>query len=203
MPRVIGLTGGIASGKSKVAAILQQLGAPVVDADVLARQVVEPGSPALAEIAARFGPDILDSSGGLDRKKLGALVFADDQARRDLERIIHPRIAKAGRDAIARHAAQGAQIVIYEAALLVENQAHAWLDGLIVVSVPPALQLERLMARDHLDRASAEARLAAQLPLADKVAVADHVIDNSGTLEQTRAQVSELWERLRKGISTP
>lgn len=198
MARVIGLTGGIASGKSTVAAMLRDEGAHIVDADVLARDVVAPGTPALAEIAERFGPGVLHGDGSLDRKQLGAMVFADPEARRALERITHPRIAAAGQEAIAHLAARGVDPVIYEAALIVEKQLHAWMNGLIVVAVPPAVQLERLTARDGLDQDAARARLAAQLPLADKVAVADHVIDNSGTLEATRAQVQALWQRLGK-----
>jgi dephospho-CoA kinase len=196
MARVIGLTGGIASGKSTVARMLRDLGAHIVDADQLARQVVEPGTPALAEIVARFGPALLQPDGTLDRKQLGALVFADPGARRELERITHPRIARAGQEAIARLAARGVDPVLYEAALIVENRLHTWMNGLIVVAVPPDVQLARLMARDHLDEDAARARLAAQLPLADKIAVADHVIDNGGTLEETRAQVRDLWGRL-------
>lgn len=176
--------------------MLRDLGAPVVDADELARRVVEPGSPALAEIAERFGAGVLDDSGALDRKRLGDIVFADPEARAALERITHPRIAAAGREEIARHAAGGARVVIYDAALIVEKKLHAALGGLIVVSVPRAVQIERLMARDNIGREDAERRIDAQLPLADKVAVADYVIDNAGSVHDTRAQVRELWERL-------
>ena len=195
--RVIGLTGGIASGKSTVAAMLRELGAPVVDADELARRVVEPGSAGLAAIVERFGPEVLDAAGALDRKQLGARVFADPEARAALNAITHPRIAELSQREIARHAAAGAPVVIYEAALIVENELHRGLDGLIVVSVPAEVQLERLMARDGLGEDEARARLAAQLPLADKVAVADQVIDNAGTVEETRAQVARVWEAIR------
>jgi dephospho-CoA kinase len=195
---VIGLTGGIASGKSAVAQLLRDRGAAVVDADALARQVVEPGQPALAELAARFGSAILDESGHLDRKKLGALVFADATARADLNRITHPRIAAAGQAEIARLTDAGAPVVFYEAALLVENRAHEWLDGLIVVSSPRETQLPRLMKRDGIDLAAAEARLAAQLPLAEKLAVATWVVDNSGDLAQLQAEVDRLWQRVEE-----
>jgi dephospho-CoA kinase len=194
--RVIGLTGGIACGKSTVADLLRELGAPVVDADELARRVVEPGSPALAEIVARFGKDVLDPGGALDRKKLGAVVFADAEARQALERITHPRIAAAAQDELARLVAQGHDTVIYEAALIVEKKLYTWMDGLIVVALPPELQLARLMERDGIDGEAAASRVAAQLPLADKIAVADHVIDNAGTPDQTRAQVRALWQRI-------
>lgn len=195
--RVIGLTGGIASGKSTVAAMLRDAGAPVVDADKLARQVVEPGSPALAEIAAQFGPEVLDAGGRLDRQKMAALVFGDEEARRTLNSITHPRIAAASQEALARLAAAGHEVAIYEAALLVENRLERGLDGLIVVAVPEAVQSRRLAARDGLDPAAVEARLASQLPLADKVAVADWVVDNSGSVEHTRAQVEQIWREIR------
>jgi dephospho-CoA kinase len=195
--RIIGLTGGIASGKSLVAATLRELGAPVVDADLLARQVVEPGQPALAELAARFGPDVIAADGTLDRKRVGEIVFADPAARADLNRITHPRIAAAGQAEILRHTEAGAKVIIYEAALIVENGMHRALGGLIVVAVPREVQLARLMKRDGIDATAAEQRLAAQLPLGDKVAVATHVIDNAGTPAETRAQVERLWRQLQ------
>src|SRR5690606_32417655 len=131
---------------------------------------------ALAEIQARFGPAVLHEDGTLDRKELGAIVFADEDARRALERITHPRIGAATQQEIARLAAAGVDPVIYDAALIVENRLHTWMQGLIVVSVPPEVQVARLMTRDGIDEAAARARVAAQLPLADKVAVATHVI---------------------------
>ena len=199
MTRIIGLTGGIASGKSTVSAMLRALGAHVIDADQVARDVVAPGTPALAEIAAHFGPEVLLADGTLDRKKLGARVFADADARRALERITHPRIAAATQQEIARLRAAGVDPVIYDAALIVENRLYTWMQGLIVVSVPPAVQVARLMIRDDIDEAAAGARIAAQLPLADKVAVATHVIDNSGAPGETEAQVRALWARLQQG----
>lgn len=195
--RVIGLTGGIASGKSTVAAMLRELGAPLVDADELARRVVEPGTPGLAAVVEHFGAGVLDPDGQLDRKQLGARVFADPEARAALNAITHPRIAELSQREIARLAADGAPVVIYEAALIVENQLHRGLDRLIVVAVPEAVQLARLMQRDGVSEAEALARVRAQLPLADKVAVADHVIDNAGSLEETRAQVARVWEAIR------
>lgn len=201
MARIIGLTGGIASGKSTVSAMLRELGAHVIDADQVARDVVAPGTPALAEIQARFGSAVLQADGALDRKKLGAIVFADPDARRALERITHPRIAAATQQEIARLAAAGVDPVIYDAALIVENRLYTWMQGLIVVSVPPEVQVARLMIRDDIDEAAAQARLAAQLPLAEKVAVATDVIDNSGTRADTEAQVRALWARLQAGAS--
>jgi dephospho-CoA kinase len=205
--RVIGLTGGIASGKSAVSAILRARGAAVVDADQLARQVVLPGQPALAEIAARFGMDVLLPSGELDRKKLGALVFNDPQARADLGRITHPRIAEASQRAIAAHAAGGTGLVVYEAPLLVENGLHRGLDAVVVVAVSPAVQRARLMARDHLAAEEAEARIAAQLPLAAKLQVATWVIDNNGdraALERDSERViAEIEARFGPLAATP
>jgi dephospho-CoA kinase len=195
--RVIGLTGGIASGKSAVSALLRARGAAVVDADEIARQVVAPGQPALAELVARFGAEMLLPSGVLDRKKLGALVFADPQARADLGRITHPRIAEASQRALAAHAASGAGVVVYEAPLLVENGLHHGLDAVVVVAVSPEVQRARLIARDQLSVAQAEARIAAQLPLAAKVQVATWIIDNDGdraALERESARVFDQIE---------
>jgi dephospho-CoA kinase len=177
---VIGLTGGIASGKSTVARMLAERGAAIVDADQLARQVVEPGQPALAELVARFGPSIITPDGQLDRKRLGAIAFADPAARADLNRITHPRIVAASAAAIAAWADAGAGIVFYEAALLVENRAHLGLAGLVVVAATPEAQLARLVARDALTDDEARSRIAAQAPLAEKRAAATWVIENDG-----------------------
>jgi len=175
---VIGLTGGIASGKSTVARMLAERGAAIVDADLLARQVVEPGQPALAELVARFGTAILTPDGVLDRKRLGAIAFSDPVARADLNRITHPRIAAASAAAIATWADAGAGVVFYEAALLVENRTHLGMAGLIVVAASEAVQLQRLTSRDGIDEAAARARIASQAPLADKLAAATWVIQN-------------------------
>lgn len=189
---VIGLTGGIASGKSAVAARLRQRGAAVIDADELARLVVAPGQPALAEIAARFGAEMIDGDGSLDRKRLGAVVFADPAARKDLERITHPRIAAAGQAEIARHAAAGARVVFYEAPLIVENGLYRAMAALIVVAVPPEVQLARLMGRDGSSEEAARARIAAQLPLAKKLEVATWVIENSGDVAALDGEVDRV-----------
>ncbi len=180
MTHVIGLTGGIASGKSTVARLLAERGAAIVDADLIARQVVEPGQPALGELIARFGPAILTSNGTLDRKRLGAIAFSDPGARADLNHITHPRITAASASAIATYADAGAGVVFYEAALLVENGSHRTLPALIVVSASPEVQVARVMARDGLSKEEAEKRLASQLPLADKRAAATWVIENDG-----------------------
>src|SRR5262245_15476727 len=178
---VIGLTGGIASGKSAVARLLLGKGAAVVDADQIARDVVAPGQPALAELVARFGAAILTSDGQLDRKRLAAIAFADEQARRDLNRITHPRIAAASAQAIAAWADAGANVVFYEAALLIENRVHTGLTATIVVSAPVDVQQQRLIARDSFSAEDAAARIAAQLPLEEKIKVATWVVENHGS----------------------
>ena len=191
--RVIGLTGGIASGKSTAAKILVELGARVVDADQIARDVVAPGQPALAELVARFGSDYLLPDGTLDRKRLGARVFADVDERRKLNAITHPRIAAETQARLAALRDAGEPLAVYEAALLVENGAQAGLDGLIVVACSEPTQRARLMARDGLSAEEADARMAAQWPLAQKVAVADWVIDSNGTLAETREATGRVW----------
>lgn len=198
MPAVLGLTGGIASGKSTVAEIFAELGAAVIDADELARDVVEPGEPALDEIRQRFGDEVLTPEGELDRAAMGAIAFRDPEARRALNAIVHPRVAEASREAIAARAREGAPLVLYEAALLVENAVHRGLDGLIVVACGEEGQIERARRRDGLDEEEVRRRIAAQLPLEDKIAAADYVIDNAGSLEDTRRQVREIWERVRE-----
>jgi dephospho-CoA kinase len=189
---VIGLTGGIASGKSTVARLLEERGAAIVDADLIARKIVEPGQPAFAELVARFGPAILTAEGQLDRKRLGALAFADPAARADLGRITHPRIAAASQQAIAEWADAGARVVFYEAALLVENRAHAALAGLVVVSSPPEVQQARLVARDGLSVDEARSRIAAQAPLEAKLAAATWVIENTGDLPALQREVERV-----------
>lgn len=193
---VAGLTGGIASGKSTVARMFGELGAMVVSADEIAREVVRPGMPALRDIRAAFGDDVLSSDGTLDRRRLGAVVFGDEAKRRLLERITHPRIREVMRQRIDEAAAGGSP-VIAEIPLLFESEASlALVDVVIVVYVSRDVQLARLMARDGLSQADATARIAAQLPLEDKVMRADYVIDNEGDPERTRAQVARIWQEL-------
>ncbi|MBI3185800.1 MAG: dephospho-CoA kinase [Myxococcales bacterium] len=194
-PRLIGLTGGIASGKSTVSAMLRSLGAEVIDADQLARDVVEPGKPALEEIARRF-PGTVDESGRLDRKKLGERVFADERERAALNAIVHPRIHEAVAERIRQLSARGVGLVIYDAPLLIENRIHEWMDGVILVVAEREQQLERVMRRDGLSREQAEARLSSQLPLDEKRRVATWVVDNSRSLDHTRAQVEQIWRQL-------
>ncbi|SRR5579883_2057075 len=197
--RVIGLTGGIASGKSTVAQAFRDLGAVVIDADQVARDVVAPGQPALADIVRTFGAEVLLPDGALDRRKLAARVFADPEARRALNAITHPRIAAETARRIAEARASGAPLVVYEASLLVENGIHRGFDALVVVGLPPEEQVRRAVARDGFTEDEAQSRLAAQLPLADKLAVADYAIDNAGSPEATRRQVEAVWRDLLAG----
>ena len=193
--KLYGLTGGIASGKSTVARQLRALGAVVIDADQLAREVVRPGRPAHAEILAAW-PQVAAADGTIDRKKLGELVFADASQRTRLEAMTHPRIAEESARLASAAAAAGAPLAFYEAALLVETGSYREMDGLVVVTLPREEQLRRLQTRDGISPVAARARLAAQLPLESKAAVADHVVDNSGTEAQTQAAVAALYDRL-------
>ena len=198
---VIGLTGGIACGKSAVAALLAARGVAVVDADVGAREVVAPGSDGLAAVVAAFGEGVLAADGTLDRKALGEKVFGDEEARQRLNQILHPRIGQWSAERFMALAAEGHALVVYEAALLVENGVHKSLGGLIVVTARPEVQRARLMARDGIDAAAAQARMDAQWPLEKKVAVATEVIDNSGDRAALEAQVAALHERLTAGCN--
>jgi dephospho-CoA kinase len=196
--RVFGLTGNIGTGKSTVAQLLAEHGLPVIDADQVARDVVAPGTPGLAEVAARF-PGVVSPAGELDRKMLGERVFADAQERAALNAILHPRIGAEVRARLDRLAARGADLAIYEAALIVENGLHHGLDGLIVVTAPVEEQFRRLRLRDGMTDTEARSRIAAQLPAHEKVKVADFVIENTGAPELLRAQVARVVDALRGG----
>ncbi|RNC66624.1 MAG: dephospho-CoA kinase [Desulfuromonadales bacterium] len=194
--RIIGLTGGIASGKSTVARILEQLGASVVDADQLAREAVRPGMPALDAIVADFGPDVLLTDGSLDRKALGRIIFADPQARRRLEAITHPAIARLADERLDELRRAGKEVVFYMAPLLIEAGVTGRVDEIWVVYVDRETQLARLTGRDGIGRDEAEQRLAAQMPMDEKAAHGAAVIDNRGTPEETERQVAALWKKL-------
>jgi dephospho-CoA kinase len=203
MTRILGLTGGIASGKSTASARFAELGVPIVDADKLAREVVEKGTDGLAEIVNVFGPEVLDAEGALDRKKLGAIVFDDADLRKRLEQITHPRIAALSMQRMAAIATSGAPYGLYEAALLVEKGTHRAMNGLVVVAASPEVQLARVMKRDGLDEVAARARLAAQMPLEEKIAAATWVIWNDGELDALRARVDEVHRQiLEAGLSS-
>ena len=187
----MGLTGGIASGKSLVSDTLDRLGAVVIDADVLARQVVEPGSTALREIVERFGEGILLPGGCLDRPRLGELVFGDPAARSDLNRIIHPRV-RAAAASVETGSAPDA-VVVHVIPLLVETGQQDDFDAVLVVDVPEEVQVARLMKRSALTREQAWARLEAQASRQERLAAADWVVENTGGMDATRRAVHELW----------
>jgi dephospho-CoA kinase len=191
-PLRIGLTGGIASGKTLVSRQFAALGVPVIDTDELAREVVAPGSEGLAAVRERFGDDVLAADGSLDRRALRARVFADPQARRDLEGITHPRIRALVE---ARAAAAGGPYQIIVIPLLVESGRRTTVDRVLVVDCPESLQLERLLARDGGSREQAEAILAAQASRAQRLAVADDVIVNTGEPQAVAAEVAALHQR--------
>ncbi|WP_305041978.1 dephospho-CoA kinase [Geoalkalibacter sp.] len=193
---VLGVTGGIASGKSSVTAMFRRLGARVVSADELAREIVKPGSPVLEQLVARFGADILAADGSLDRGALGARIFGDEGSRRALNAITHPAIARLAEERLGPLRGTGAPLVIYEAPLLFEAGAEGRVDKVLVVKIRPDLQLARLMARDGLNEEDARRRIAAQLSQEEKLARADYVIDNSGTPHETEARVRALFAEL-------
>ena len=192
--RRIALTGGIASGKSTVADMFAELGAVIIDSDVLAREVVEPGTPGLAEIVERFGPDILTGDGELNRPALGEIIFKDDEARKDLNAITHPRVRQ--RAVELEESAPEDALIIQVIPLLIEANLVDGFDEVIVVDLPEELQLQRLMERNGFSRDEAHSRIRAQASQAKRLAVATHVIDNSQPLELTRAQVRLLHQQL-------
>jgi dephospho-CoA kinase len=191
--RVIGLTGGIATGKSSIARFFQAKGALVIDADQLAREAVEPGSRGLAEVIAAFGEGVLAADGRLDRQRLGALVFSDSRKRRQLEGILHPEIKRLAEERIARAAGRGQRVLFYMAPLLIEAGATDRVDEVWVVTVRPEVQLERLVLRDGISRDEAQRIIDSQMPLAEKEKQGRVVIDNSGTPEETSRRLAEIW----------
>jgi len=196
---VVGLTGGIATGKTTVADMLRRHGATIIDTDELSREVTAPGAPAFDEIVQAFGPTILTDHGTLDRKRLGFLVFADPDLRERLQRITHPRIRDQLRRRLAelRSASHPPQVVIAVIPLLFETGAERDVDVTVAVVAPDAEQARRLMARDGLSRPDAEARVRAQMPVDEKRRRADFVVDASGSLEETAKQTQKLWDGLR------
>lgn len=192
--KVIGLTGGIASGKSTAARILGDLGASVIDADQLARDAVQPGTAALAAIVAAFGSEVLQADGDLDRVVLGKRVFASSEARTALEKIVHPEVRRLARLKLQALKESGAQVVFYMAPLLIEAGADTLCDEIWVIDVDESTQLHRTTARDGLSAEEARQRTAAQMPLAEKAGRADLVIDNRGTTGELAEQLKRLWE---------
>lgn len=193
----IGLTGGIACGKSTVAAMLAARGALIIDADRIAREIVLPGSPVLAQVADRFGQAVLLPDGSLDRKRLGSIIFGDDQARKDLEGLLHPPIRALMRERKERYEAEEPdKLLVLDIPLLYESKLEWMVSRVMVVYCPREVQLERLIHRDGLAAEQAEARLLAQLPIEEKRLRADIVIDNSGSFESTERQVDAFWSSL-------
>jgi dephospho-CoA kinase len=194
---LVGLTGGIATGKSTVSAMFAHLGAKIVDADLLAREVVMPGQPAHAEIAEEFGAEVLQADGHLDRKRLGAIVFADAARRKRLEEITHPAIRVRQQRILSvfeEEAFEG--IVIWDVALLIETGGAKSMDRVVVVIADAETELRRLMARDGFPEEEARRRVASQMPLAEKARLADYAIDNSGSRGETEGRVREVYRAL-------
>jgi dephospho-CoA kinase len=192
---LVGLTGGIGSGKSTVARLLGERGAVVFDADLLAREAVEPGTPGHAAVIERFGADVLAPGGALDREALASIVFADPSARRDLEQIVHPEVRRLFAEGSEAYRDTD-RVVVFSAPLLVESGMYTAFEILVVVSATVATQIERLMRQRGMSEASIRARIDAQAPLEDKAAVADFLVDNEGTLDELESQVERLWNDL-------
>ncbi|KAJ7031129.1 dephospho-CoA kinase-domain-containing protein [Mycena alexandri] len=197
---VVGLTGGIATGKSSVSNLLKSKQIPVVDADILARQVVEPGTPALAKIVSFFGPEILQSDGTLDRKKLGSVIFNDEVKRRKLNSIVHPAVRRAMLWGVIKHWLRGSKYCILDVPLLIEGGLWKLVGQVVVVHCSAEVQLERLMERDNSSREDATSRLNSQLAIAEKVQYADRIVDNSGSVQDLEAHVNELVESLDRDV---
>ena len=192
MTYLLGLTGGIASGKSTVSQVFKDKGIQVVDADRLARQVVEPGSPGLDRLVDYFGREILTQDGGLDRKYLGDLIFRDSQAKEAVNRILHPLIGQSIQGQIEAAIGQDLDLLVLDIPLLYETGQAGDFQAVMVVSLPHEDQVSRLMDRDGIDRDQALRKIRAQMPLEEKVKLADYIVDNSGSKEETRQQV-EAW----------
>jgi dephospho-CoA kinase len=195
--KLIGLTGGIASGKSTVAAILRRLGAAVVNADELSREVVQPGAPGWEEIVEIFGPEVLQPDRALDRQKLRKIVFNAPEARKKLEAIIHPRVRALAAQRIQEHAAAGFEIVVYEVPLLFEGNLQNSLRPVLLVATDVATQKKRLQQRDQLTESEAEKHIAAQMSLEEKRRLADYVVENDGSLEDLERQVVDVLTKIK------
>ncbi|WP_308399131.1 dephospho-CoA kinase [Weissella thailandensis] len=196
----LGLTGGIATGKTTISNYLKSIDIPVLDADEYARKVVEPGTPGLAEITNTFGEQVLRADGSLNRKLLGQIVFNDSSSRQTLNDITHPRIQQMMADELHRLAEQQIPLVILDIPLLLENKNVAGADAVMVVTIPESLQLTRLMQRNNLTEKEAQSRISAQMPLVEKEKLADFVIDNSGTISSTQKQVEKVIQKIRQSF---
>lgn len=189
---IIGLTGSIASGKSTVSNMLKELGYPIIDADLVARQVVEPGTETLKKIAELFGPEVIRTDGSMDREKVGALIFSDPARRKQLNDIIHPAIREEMLRQRSAYLAEGYETIIMDIPLLFESKLQHFVDKILVVSVTEENQLSRLIARNGLSDKDARDRISSQLPMSVKEAGADAVIYNNGTLAETARQLAEI-----------
>jgi dephospho-CoA kinase len=192
---LVGLTGGIGSGKSTAARLLEKRGAVVFDADVLAREAVAMETPGYDQVVERFGANVLSPGGDIDREALASIVFADPSARRDLEAIVHPEVRRLFAETTDRYQGTNA-VVVFSAPLLVETGMHTAFEVLIVVSVPVQTQIERLLRERAMSEDAIRARIAAQLPMEEKAAVADVLVDNEGTLEELEGQIDRIWDDL-------
>ena len=195
--KLVGLTGGIASGKSTVAKILERLGAAVINADALSREVVEPGKDAWKEIIDAFGADVLQPDQTLDRQKLRTVIFNDRDGRKKLEAIIHPRVRALAEERIREHAVAGYSIIVYEVPLLFEGNLHEWLRPVILVACNVDTQRARLQERDRLTQTEAQKHIDAQMSLEEKRRLADYVIENDGSLADLEQQVRTVLEKIK------
>jgi len=195
--KLVGLTGGIASGKSTAANILRQLGAAIVDADQLSREVVAPGHDGWHEIVAAFGSEVLQADQSLDRQKLRTIIFNNPNARKKLEAIIHPRVRALAEQRIREHADAGVELIVYEVPLLFEGKIHEWLRPVILVACDVTVQRQRLQQRDRIDAAAAQKIIEAQMSLEDKRRLADYVIENDGSLGDLKARVRAVVAKIQ------
>jgi len=196
----LGLTGGIATGKTTISNYLKTKGIPVLDADEYARKVVEPGTPGLTDIVNTFGKQVLQSDGSLNRKLLGQIIFNDMTARQKLNDITHPRIQQMMTDELQKLAKGKTPLVILDIPLLLENHNIAGADAIMVVTVPESMQLNRLMQRNNLTKEEAQRRIDAQMPLSEKEKLADFIVDNSGTIANTLTQVDKVIQNITESI---
>lgn len=200
MGQILGITGGIASGKSSVSAFLKKLGYPIIDADVVAREVVEPGEEAYLEIVKTFGDSILLPEGGINRAKLGDLIFGSEEKRLKLNSIVHPAVRKRMRELAEKAFQDGAETVFMDIPLLFESKLTFMVEKTLLVYVDEDIQLTRLMERNHLSEKDARARIASQMPLSEKRALADAIVNNNGDFEETKEQVISIlinWKVLK------
>ncbi|MDF2683034.1 MAG: dephospho-CoA kinase [Brevibacillus sp.] len=202
MGMILGLTGGIATGKSTVTGMLRERGIPVIDADQIAREVVEPGKPAYEAIVRHFGREILLNDAQIDRKKLGEVVFSDEAERQKLNAIIHPEVRRVMREEAEAAEANGAEIVFMDIPLLFESKLQYMVEKIVVVYAPPDMQLARMIERDELEEEQAQKRLRAQFPIDQKKTEADFLIDNSTSREETERQVEKMLSVIRTELKS-